>query len=112
MAPGGHAGEADTTADDVVELAIGEILRLRGTQIGNFGIEIATDLGLAATVAAVTKWHSEREVFVRLLQRVGRGLPRVGCASGSAGNSEIANCASDEFFDGGRLLGGAEAAAD
>ena len=45
MAPGGHAGETDAVSDDVVEMANGQILGLRGAQIWTFRIEVAAYLG-------------------------------------------------------------------
>ncbi len=112
IAPRGHAGEADAVADDVVELAVGEVLGWRLAQIWGLRIEIAADLGLSTAVAAVANGAAIGEVFASLFQDVGRGLPRVGSVAGTAGDGKVADGASYDFFDGGGLVGGAESAAD
>ncbi|HXH66006.1 MAG TPA: hypothetical protein VNI81_02325 [Candidatus Limnocylindrales bacterium] len=72
LGPAGHAGERDTAADDVAELAVGEILRLRGAEIGDPRIEIAADVGLAGAVGGGADGAAVEVTFAGFFQNVGR----------------------------------------
>src|ERR1700688_23666 len=70
IAPGRHAGELHTVFDDVVNLAITEILGCRRAQIGHSGIEIQPHLCLAATVDSMTCRAPNKKGFPRLLESI------------------------------------------
>jgi hypothetical protein len=76
MAPSRHAREAHPILDDVVDLPVREILRLRRSQIWRLGIEIAPDFGHTGTVRTMANRASREEIIARLLQIFRRGFPR------------------------------------
>jgi len=76
--PAGHAGEADAIADDVAEFAVREILRLRGAEIGDFGIEVAADGGLPGTVRSVADGAFIEINVAGIGDEVRGGLERIG----------------------------------
>ena len=54
ISPRGHTGEANAVFNDVVDFAVGEILRGGHAEIRSFGIEILADVGWAGAIVAVT----------------------------------------------------------
>ena len=108
LGPAGHAGERDAATDDVAELAVGEVLRLRGAEVGNARIEVAADIGLAGAVRGVADRAAVDVTFTRGIQNVGRGLPRIGFEAGFTRNGEIARGTGDDCFKTGRCGRGGE----
>jgi len=52
--PGGHAREANSILDDVVDCAVSQILRGGHSEIGRFRIKISPNVRIAVSVAAMT----------------------------------------------------------
>src|SRR4029077_4119854 len=112
MAPGGHARETDAILDDVADLAVGKILRLRRSQIGRLGIEIPAHLGLPAAVVSVANSAAVREVLAGLSQDFRSGPPGVLLIASHARNRQVSHRASDDLLQGRWLFGRAEAPAN
>ena len=72
-APGGHTGPADAVVNDVVELAIGQLLGFGFTHVRGAGVEVASHLGVAAAVVGVAGGAVVGEVAGGFLQYFGRG---------------------------------------
>ena len=77
IAPGRHAGQADAVLNDVVKLAVGEILRRRDPQFGRLGIQVAANHGCARTILAMAAGAPVEKDFVGLGQVVQSGLQRI-----------------------------------
>src|ERR1700730_8313817 len=112
MAPGWHARETDAVLDDVADLAIGKILRLRRAQIRRLGIEVPADLGLAAAVVAVTDSAAVDEAVPGLIEGLRRGFQGVVFMARGGGDGQIPDGTSDELFRSRWLVHGAETAAN
>src|SRR5260370_18653188 len=54
-APRRHSGQPDAIVDDVIDLSVGQVLRLWQADVRRLRIEILADLCLAAAVVAVAK---------------------------------------------------------
>ncbi len=67
----GHAGETDSVLDDVVDFAVGEILRRGQAEIGRFGIKILPDIRLSVSVCAVAVCATIRETLFSFCQNGG-----------------------------------------
>src|ERR1700741_3728965 len=81
--PGGHTGEADSILDDVVKLAVGEVLGFREAHIGYAGVKVLPHLGFSAAVIGVATRAMVGKVAARALDGFGSGIHRIfGRASG------------------------------
>lgn len=109
LGPAGHACERDAAADDVAELAVGKILRLRRAQVGNSRVEIAADVGLAGAVRGVADGAAVDVTFARVFQNLWRGLPGVRLKARLSRDGEIARGSSNDSFEARRLGRGGEA---
>jgi len=69
--PGGHAGELDTVFDDVVKIAVGEVLGGGVAEVGNAGVEIRADGRAPAAVGAMTDGAAGEEGVASLLEGSG-----------------------------------------
>lgn len=110
--PPWHTREADAVADDVADLAVRQILRLRDAQVGSLRIEVAANGCLPGAVRAVADGAAVKISFARFFQNIGRGLPRICFEASLVRNGKIAGSASNGFFRQGRLLSSAEPAPD
>src|SRR6202045_4430985 len=112
MAPGRHARETDAVLDDVADLAIGKILRLRRAQIRRLGVEVAADLGLAAAVVSVAGRAAVDEAVAGLIEDLRRSFQGIVLMARGGGDGQIPDGTSDELFQSRWLVHGAEAAAN
>jgi hypothetical protein len=67
IAPGGHARQAHTVLDDVVDFPVREILRSRRAQVSRLRIQITANLGDARTIRPVANGAACEEMLARLL---------------------------------------------
>src|SRR6267143_3360959 len=112
MAPGGHARETDAVLDDVADLAIGKILRLWQAQIWRLGVEVPADLGLAAAVVAVAGRAAVDVTVAGLIEDLRRGFQGIVFMARGGWDGQIPDGTSDELFQSGWLVQGAEATAN
>ncbi len=112
LGPAGHAGEGNTAADDEAELAVGKILRLGCAEVGDSGVKIAADAGLAGAVGSMANGAASDVTFAGFLQDIRSGRPRVGFETGLARDSKIARGAGEDGFKAGRGAGGGETVAE
>src|ERR1700731_142201 len=89
MAPGRHARETDAVLDDVADLAIGKILRLRRAQIRRLGVEVAADLGLSASVVAVAGRATGDEAVAGLIEDLRTSFPGIVLMAAAGGGSQM-----------------------
>src|SRR6266571_7124821 len=69
--PGRHSSKSNPIADDVIQLAVIQLLGIRLTHVGNLGIEIFADKSVASPVDSMTDAAVLDEVFVSLGDHVG-----------------------------------------
>ena len=112
LGPAWHAGERNAAANDVAELAVGEIVCLRQAEVRDSRIEIAADVGLAGAVRGVADGAAVEITFAGFFQNVRSGFPWVGFEAGFSRNSEVACGAGNDGFEAGRVGCGGEAAQD
>lgn len=111
-APCRHSRELHTVDDDVVDLAVGEILSLGRPQVGHARIEIATERSYSAAVNSVTVGTSRQENLSPSLEIFRRGIQGIGLASGRTGNGKISHASRKRTFQPRGFIGGAKAAPD
>src|SRR6266478_695399 len=110
VAPGRHARKTDAILDDVADLAVGKILRLRQAQIWRLGVEIAANLGLAAAVVSVAGRAAVDEAVAGLIEDLWRGFQGIALMARGGGDGQSPDGTSKELFQSRRLVHGAEAA--
>src|ERR1700751_6442850 len=76
-APCGHTGEPDAVLDDVVKLAIGEVLRLFQAHIRRSRVEVLAYLGFSAAIVRMAARTMIGEMATRFHQGFGGGFHRV-----------------------------------
>ena|SRR5579862_9877599 len=65
---GGHAGELNTVLDDVVKVAVGEVLRGGVAKIGHAWVEVGADGRASAAVGAMADGAAGEEGVASLLE--------------------------------------------
>ena len=66
IAPGRHSRKLDPVLNDVMNLTVGQLLRLLGPQIWNARIKTRADIGSAAAVNAVAHRAAAEKKFAPL----------------------------------------------
>jgi hypothetical protein len=103
-APGGHSSETHAILDDVVNLAIRKILRLRRTHVRNSRIEFRSHLRLPAAIVPVAARAMIREMPPRLHQQFRRRLHRINQRASPAWNRQpLQSCRQPCFQSAGRV---------
>src|ERR1035437_3810397 len=95
-APGGHSRELDAVLDDVVQIAVREVLRAGRAQIRHSGIEISADRRRARAVMAVTNGAPGQEGLTALLQDLGRGKKWIAFFPGSSRYRQVPDAPSQD----------------
>src|SRR5579859_4376858 len=108
--PPWHAGEPDAIPDDVADLSIRQLLSFVQAQVRHLGVKIPADLGLSGAIRPMTNGAASQKAFARLLQHIGRGLPRICFLARLSGDGQVARSASHNRFNPGWLIGCAKAA--
>src|ERR1700680_57958 len=112
IAPGGHAGELHTVLDDVVNLAIAEILGCGSAQVGHSRIEIQPHLRLPAAIDSMTNRAMGKKPFSALLQSIRSRRNRVFLVPFASGNGKTSHGSGQDGLPSRRHRGSAEASPD
>src|SRR5215472_15365449 len=111
-APRGHACQAHTVLDDVVDFAVREVLRSRRAQIRRFGIEIPAFLSYARAVRAVANRATREKMIACFLQVLRSGFPRIGLPARAGRNRQVSHRARHQLLNGRRFFLSTETVAD
>src|ERR1700722_3881503 len=112
IAPGGHARELHTVLDDVVDLAVTEMLGCEGAQIGHSGIEIQAHFCPAAPVDSMTCRALDKKGFPALLEGIRSRRYWVFLIPLASGNGKRSHGPRQPSLPYGRHRGSSEDAAD
>ena len=108
FSPARHAGQSYAISDNVSNLSVRQVLRLRQAQVRNFGVKVATDARFSGAVGAMAHSTAVEETFSRFLEDFRRGLPRIYLEAGPARDCQVTRGARYRFFQVGRLIRGAK----
>src|SRR5437660_8680660 len=94
-----HSCKAHPVLDDPEQLAVGEVLRFRQTQIRWLGVEATANHGLPAAVVAVADGAMIREMQTRIAQVLRRDEQRILGQPRIRRDREMTRVASDHDFE-------------
>src|ERR1700730_16930473 len=84
--PCGHTGKSDAVLDDVINLAVGQVLGLFQAHIRHSRVEILAHLGFSAAIVCMATRAMIGEMATRFHQGVWRGFHRVFCGARRLGD--------------------------
>jgi hypothetical protein len=108
VAPSGHSGEGDTVFDDVMKLAVTEVLRLCRVQVWHTRIKGLSRRRRTATVAPMTIRASREEILAAIIQILRCYLQWVFTTALFTGNRKIAQGPCDACLKSGWFGGSAK----
>ena len=107
-----HPRQPHAVLNDVMDFAVGEILRFGPPQIRRFGIKIRADPRPSIAILAVAARAVAGKILARLLQEVrGRG-PRIFFIPRASRNAQVPHGLRHYPLDSGGLIRGAETSPD
>src|SRR5579864_3129143 len=109
---GRHASELDAVLDDVVKVAVGEVLCRGGAEVGDARAEVGTDGRASAAIRAVADGTTGQEGVAPLPQGMRVVSQRVLELALMAGDGGVADSAGDVSFPVRWAGGGTEAVMD
>jgi hypothetical protein len=110
IAPSGHPCELDTIFNDVMNVAVGEALGLRGSQVRDARIERLAYRRESAAIVTVARLATSREGVAAILKILLRGFEWILFVSRATWDRKISRSASYGRFKAGRLACGAKTA--
>jgi len=111
-APARHAGKLNSVCDDVVNLAVAEVLRLRREQIRHPGIEILPNLRRATSIGAMANRAAGNEMFAGFFQSIWCSFPGILFATFASRDRKIPDGSGHNLLEKRRLRFSAEASPD
>ena len=107
-----HPRQPHAVLNDVMNFAVGEILRFGPPQIRRLGIKILADPRASVAILAVAARAVVGEILTRFLQEVGSRGPRIFFIPRGSRNSQVPHGPRHGRLNGGRLIRGAESSPD